>query len=158
MSAAGLYAASPWSELTAGGWQPFQALLKALAAIAAKHNVPLSAAATRYVLQQPGVAAVIVGWRLDASNIEANKAVFSFVLDATDLAAIAAAQDALTSLPGDCGDEYRYPPFLTASGDLSHHLTDADERAQRKEVERAIAADGRIEVSSGSPYEPIAVS
>ena len=25
-------------------------------------------------------------------------------------------------IPGDCGDEYRRPPFLTASGDLSHHL------------------------------------
>lgn len=22
----------------------------------------------------------------------------------------------------DCGDEYRMPPYLTASGDLSHHL------------------------------------
>ena len=27
-----------------------------------------------------------------------------------------------TPHPGDCGDEYRRPPFLTASGDLSHHL------------------------------------
>lgn len=25
-------------------------------------------------------------------------------------------------IPGDCGDEYRKAPFLTASGDLSHHL------------------------------------
>jgi enamine deaminase RidA (YjgF/YER057c/UK114 family) len=28
-----------------------------------------------------------------------------------------------TPVQGDCGDEYRVPPFLTASGDLSHHLT-----------------------------------
>ena len=28
----------------------------------------------------------------------------------------------MTPIPGDCGDEYRKPPFLTASGDLSHHL------------------------------------
>ncbi|BEJ12320.1 hypothetical protein CspHIS471_0207800 [Cutaneotrichosporon sp. HIS471] len=139
----------------AGGWKPFQALIESLAKIAAKHTVPLSAVATRYVLQQPGVAAVIVGSRLDASNIEANRAVFSFTLDATDLAAIAAAQDELTALPEDCGDEYRYPPFLTASGDLSHHLSEDDD-VHRKEVERVIAADGRIEVSSGSPYEPIA--
>ena len=27
-----------------------------------------------------------------------------------------------TPIPGDCGDEYRRPPYLTASGDLSHHL------------------------------------
>ncbi|CAK9783913.1 Aldo/keto reductase [Cutaneotrichosporon oleaginosum] len=139
----------------AGGWAPFQALLQALTKIAAKHTVPISAVAIRYALQQPGVAAVVIGARLDASNIDANKVVFTFVLDAEDLAAILAAQDALTPLPGDCGDEYRYPPFLTASGDLSHHLAD-DERAQREEVERVAAADGRIEVSSGSPYEPIA--
>ena len=25
-------------------------------------------------------------------------------------------------IPGDSGDEYRKPPFLTASGDLSHHV------------------------------------
>jgi enamine deaminase RidA (YjgF/YER057c/UK114 family) len=28
----------------------------------------------------------------------------------------------LRPIPGDCGDEYRRPPYLTASGDLSHHL------------------------------------
>ena len=28
----------------------------------------------------------------------------------------------LNSIPGNCGDEYREPPFLTASGDLSHHF------------------------------------
>lgn len=28
----------------------------------------------------------------------------------------------LEPIPGDCGDEYRKPPFLTASGDLSHHF------------------------------------
>jgi hypothetical protein len=28
----------------------------------------------------------------------------------------------LIPVPGDCGDEYRKPPFLTASGDLSDHL------------------------------------
>ena len=35
---------------------------------------------------------------------------------------IGAAAGALDPIPGDCGDEYRRPPFLTASGDLSHHL------------------------------------
>ena len=29
---------------------------------------------------------------------------------------------ATAPIPGDCGDEYRRPPYLTASGDLSHHL------------------------------------
>ena len=35
---------------------------------------------------------------------------------------ITAAQSLLEPIPGNCGDEYRKPPFLTASGDLSHHL------------------------------------
>ena len=30
--------------------------------------------------------------------------------------------DELDPIPGDCGDEYRKAPFLTASGDLSHHV------------------------------------
>ena len=38
------------------------------------------------------------------------------------LADLDEAMAALDPIPGDCGDEYRVPPFLTASGDLSHHL------------------------------------
>jgi hypothetical protein len=37
-------------------------------------------------------------------------------------ALIQAAFASTTHIPGDCGVEYRHPPFLTASGDLSHHL------------------------------------
>ena len=32
----------------------------------------------------------------------------------------------LKPIPGDCGDEYRKEPFLTATGDLSEHLEDAN--------------------------------
>ena len=32
------------------------------------------------------------------------------------------AQKKLNPIHGDCGDEYRNPPYLTASGDLSHHI------------------------------------
>ena len=39
-----------------------------------------------------------------------------------DISDIKKAQNSLIPIPGDCGDEYRKPPFLTASGDLSHHL------------------------------------
>ena len=31
-------------------------------------------------------------------------------------------QKNINAIPGGCGDEYRKPPFLTASGDLSHHI------------------------------------
>lgn len=46
-----------------GGWTLFQELLAALDEIAAEHGVSLAAVASRHVLDQPGVAAVIVGAR-----------------------------------------------------------------------------------------------
>ena len=51
-----------------------------------------------------------------------NLQLFSFALDDEDRALLNAAFAATTRIPGDCGDEYRRPPFLTASGDLSQHL------------------------------------
>ena len=69
------------------------------------------------------VASVIVGVRLGENDHRAdNLKSLSFPFDAEDRAAISEATGALDPVPGDCGDEYRKPPFLTASGDLSHHL------------------------------------
>jgi hypothetical protein len=79
----------------------------------------------RYVLQLPSVTAVIVGSHLSASTQEyttRNLDTFSLTLDPHDLASIAKAQELLLSIPGDTGDEYRRPPYLTATGDLSQHL------------------------------------
>eukprot|EP01063_Lacrimia_lanifica_P000930 TRINITY_DN10453_c0_g1_i2.p1 TRINITY_DN10453_c0_g1~~TRINITY_DN10453_c0_g1_i2.p1 ORF type:complete len:516 (+),score=195.48 TRINITY_DN10453_c0_g1_i2:43-1590(+) len=107
-----------------GGWAVLQGILEAAAGVAKKHNVSVSNVATRWVLEQPAVAAVLVGARLGESEHRADNAkVFSFAFDADDHAAIGAALQAAKTLPGDCGDEYRRPPFLTASGDLTHHLT-----------------------------------
>ncbi len=61
------------------------------------------------------------GWARDSIASDNLKAL-GLTFDDEDRAAIGAATDALTEIPGDCGDEYRKPPFLTASGDLSHHL------------------------------------
>ncbi len=47
-----------------GGWEALQAILAAAAAIARKHRVSIANVATRWVLDQPAVAAVIVGARL----------------------------------------------------------------------------------------------
>jgi enamine deaminase RidA (YjgF/YER057c/UK114 family) len=58
---------------------------------------------------------------------------------------------ALRPIPGDCGDEYRRPPFLTASGDLSHHLNAIAPAYPPVEVR-----PGRWRVSSGSMWEPLA--
>ncbi len=122
---------STWSQMkygrfikAAGGWAPFQGLLRAAHAIATKHSVSIASVASRWVLDQPGVAGVIVGARLGQSTHLADTAkLFTFTMDSDDRRAIAEAQSALTAIPGDCGDEYRYAPYLTASGDLSHHVS-----------------------------------
>jgi len=119
-----------WSEMkyarfvqAAGGWSALQGLLQALESIARKHGVSMANVACRHVLEQPFVAGVIIGARLGISErIEDNLRLFSFELDEEDRGALAAAQEALEPIPGDCGDEYRRAPFLTASGDLSHHF------------------------------------
>jgi len=56
-------------------------------------------------------------------------------------------------VPGDCGDEYRRPPFLTASGDLSHHLDTMPKIYRATRVEAPVA---RWRVDSGSVWEPLA--
>ncbi len=137
-----------------GGWPALQALLATLARIAARHGVSVSNVATRWVLQQPAVAAVIIGARLGEREHRAdNLKLFSFALDAADLAAIDSATAGLAPVPGDCGDEYRKPPFLTASGDLSHHLDAVPKVYQPEPVP---GRPGRLRVSTGSVWEPIA--
>ncbi len=119
-----------WSQMkygrfirAAGGWTPFQGLLTAIDAVARKHEVSMANVACRAILDRPAVGGVIVGARLGRSeHIEDNLRVFSFELDADDRDRIQAAQDAMSPVPGDSGDEYRKPPFLTAAGDLSDHL------------------------------------
>ena len=142
----------------AGGWEPFQGVLRALDEVARRHDVSISAVACRYVLDIPSVKAIIIGTRLSPESkryIPGNMQIFGFKLTEDDMALIARAQERLTEVPGDCGDEYRRPPFLTASGDLSDHLTESDQQAK---VREAIAAGKRVEYTSGSKWEPIAVS
>ncbi|MDE2396603.1 MAG: aldo/keto reductase [Burkholderiales bacterium] len=137
-----------------GGWQAVQGVLRAAQSIALKHGVSLSNVATRWVLEQPAVAAVIVGARLGESEHRGdNLRVFDFALDDDDRALLQAAFDRTLRLGGDCGDEYRRAPFLTASGDLSHHL---EALAPRWQAEPVPAAPGRRRVDSGSPWEPLA--
>ena len=136
-----------------GGWAALQVVLAAAAEIGRKHGVSIANVATRWVLDQPAVAAVIVGARLtEREHREDNAKVFSFALDDEDRGRLEAAFAQTTPVPGDCGDEYRKPPFLTASGDLSHHL------AGLPKVYRAVAASDRpdhLMIDSGSQWEPI---
>ena len=106
-----------------GGWVAFQEVLEAVSKIARKHGVSVSNVATRWVLDQPAVACVIIGARLgEREHREDNLRMFSFSLDSEDHSKLKEAFSKTKDLPGDCGDEYRRPPYLTASGDLSHHL------------------------------------
>ncbi|WP_274627257.1 aldo/keto reductase [Arvimicrobium flavum] len=138
----------------AGGWTAFQGILRAAGEIAKKHGVSISNVASRWVLQHPAVAATIVGARLgESEHRDDNLKVFDFALDAEDLARLDAAFAVTKPIPGDCGDEYRKPPYLTASGDLSHHLDAIPSVFKAAPVP---GARERQRVSSGSVWEPIA--
>ena len=137
-----------------GGWDALQTVLKAAQTIARKHRVSVSNVATRWVLEQAAVAAVIVGARLGESEHRAdNLRPFEFQLDADDHAVLDQAFAMTRRLSGDCGDEYRQPPFLTASGDLSHHLDAVAPLWPRQPVP---GYSQRWTIDSGSAWEPIA--
>lgn len=72
-----------------GGWEWFQALLRALDGIAKKHGQSIANVATRWVLQKPHVAGAIVGAR-NASHVNEHRLIFAegFALDDEDLARI----------------------------------------------------------------------
>ncbi|WP_100181837.1 aldo/keto reductase [Candidatus Nitrosotenuis aquarius] len=94
-----------------GGWTLFQKLLHTLDKIAKKHHTSIPNVATRFILDKPQVAGVIIGARLGiAQHIEQNKQTFSLNLDSDDYSAIqeitSQAND-LFDVIGDCGSEYR---------------------------------------------------
>ncbi|KAI1472224.1 aldo/keto reductase [Daldinia caldariorum] len=102
--------------LSWGTWKEFQALLESLSTTAHKHGVSLTNVATRWVLQQPAVGAVIVGTRLGISDhVAENLKVFEFELDDSDMyninrIALGSSRQKVTTLfdkLGDCGNEYR---------------------------------------------------
>ena len=94
-----------------GGWQLFQELLEVLNTIAKKHNCSIANIATRFILDKPQVAGVIIGARLGISDhIEDNSKVFNLKLDQDDILSIStitSKSNDLFDTIGDCGDEYR---------------------------------------------------
>jgi aryl-alcohol dehydrogenase-like predicted oxidoreductase/enamine deaminase RidA (YjgF/YER057c/UK114 family) len=154
-------AVADWSKMkyqrfidAVGGWPALQGILQAAQAIGTKHGVSVSNVASRWVLDLPAVAAIIVGARLgESEHRNDNLKVFDFALDEQDQALLAAAFNGSRRIQGDCGDEYRKPPFLTASGDLSHHLDAVPAMWERKPVE---GRPGRWTIDSGSVWEPLA--
>ena len=150
---------STWSEMkygrfiqAAGGWAVFQYLLRTIHKVAQGHGVSMANVACRSILDEPAVGGIIVGARLGASeHIDDNRRLFGFSLDANDRKEIEAAVQKLRPVPGNSGDEYRKPPYLTASGDLSHHLESLPPPYPVK-----TGPDGRTLVLSGTEWETLA--
>ena len=134
-----------------GGWGVFQDILKALAQVGEKHDVSVANVATRWIIEQPAVGAIIVGARLgEREHRDDNLRALSFALDDDDRAIIDGACAGSKRITGDCGHEYRRPPFLTASGDLSHHLDNLPK------VYSAVPMPGRpnrLRIDSGTIWE-----
>ena len=136
-----------------GGIDPYP-VLGALATIAQRHGVSLSNVANRWVLDHPAVACAIIGARPgERDHRSDNRRAFGWTFDAQDHLLLESALAVTRPVPGDCGDEYRRPPFLTASGDLSHHLA-ALPRCYA--AQRVAGNASRYRVDSGSQWEPLA--
>ena len=120
-----------WSQMkykrfidVTGGWKKFQNLLKTLDELSIRNNTSISNISSRYILEDPNVASVIIGARLgESDHINENKKIYDVNFSEEDKKLLSKSLNLLDVVPGDCGDEYRKPPFLTASGDLSHHLS-----------------------------------
>lgn len=77
-----------------GSWELFQELLETLAAVGERHGASLSTVALRWVLDRPGVAAVIVG-ATGARHLAATRRALELELDGADRARLdAVLQDA----------------------------------------------------------------
>jgi aryl-alcohol dehydrogenase-like predicted oxidoreductase/enamine deaminase RidA (YjgF/YER057c/UK114 family) len=145
-----------WSQMkykrfidAAGGWERFQSLLAVLAGVAERLDVSVANVATRYILDAPAVAGVIVGARLgESDHIEDTLRLFDVDLDDQAVEEIEGGLELLDAIPGDCGDEYRRPPFLTAAGDLSDHLD-----SMPAPYPTASGPHGRVQVRSGTIWE-----
>ena len=148
-----------WSQMkykrfidAAGGWAKFQTVLSTVARVAARLGVSVANVACRYILDAPAVAGIIVGARLLRSeHVDDNLALFDFTLDEDGRHSIASALGEFDAIHGDCGDEYRRPPFLTAAGDLSDHFDDFP-----PPYPTDVGTDGRRRASTGTVWEDVA--
>jgi aryl-alcohol dehydrogenase-like predicted oxidoreductase len=84
----------------AGGWAHFQRLLQVLHGVAATHGSTIGAVAVRAVLDEPAVAATIVGAR-HAGHLPATLAATQLQLSPADRAAIRTIVDGAPALAGD---------------------------------------------------------
>ena len=148
-----------WSEMKykrfideSGGWDAYQNLLNVVNQIAQNNDVSIANICSRYILENPLVAGIIIGARLGENNhIKDNLNILKTKISNEEINLIRDAQKELNLIPGDCGDEYRKPPYLTASGDLSHHFQEIP-----KIYDSNILVEGREHVSSNTKWEELA--
>lgn len=148
-----------WSQMkykrfidAAGGWSWYQSMLSTLSTIAQNKNCSIATIASTYMSKAPAVGSIIIGARLgESSHFEENKKILSITFTDDEIEAIEKILNAAKPIPGNCGDEYRKPPFLTASGDLSHHL-----REFPKPYPTKIESINISKVYSGTPWESLA--
>ena len=78
---------------------------------AEKHDCSIANIATKFILDKPQVAGVIIGARLGITDhIEDNGKVFDLKIEQDDIlliSAVTAKANDLFDVIGDCGDEYR---------------------------------------------------
>jgi len=133
-------------------WKQFQDLLKQLDGISKKLDLSIAQLASLYIKEEFHCNSVIIGARLgELEHITENKQVSNMGLDEESKLEIAHCLKQFNSVNGDCGDEYRYPPFLTASGDLSHHIASFPPAFQVKDE-----GNSRYSASSGTIWESFA--
>ena len=77
--------------------------------------------------------------------------VFDINLDGDDINLIENEQRQLLPISGDCGDEYRKAPILTAAGDLTHHFDALPKPYKSIEITK-----NRNTVNSGTLWEDLA--
>ncbi|TCL64183.1 aldo/keto reductase [Rhizobium sp. BK251] len=101
-----------------GGWDLFQTLLRALRAVADRHEADIATIASAWVLRQPQVAAVIVGARNQAHAL-ANARILDVDLGMADLAEIGAV---IAEAKGPEGDVYTLERDRTGRhGSIMHY-------------------------------------
>jgi aryl-alcohol dehydrogenase-like predicted oxidoreductase len=110
-----------------GGWPAFQRLLEALGDIASRHRVGIANVAQRWVLDQPGVGAVIVGFRGEASA-RRTLDTLGLSLTADDHAQLASVLAAMPMPAGDVYDVERDPESVHA-GIIRYNLNKAADGA-----------------------------
>jgi aryl-alcohol dehydrogenase-like predicted oxidoreductase len=87
----------------AGGWDLFQSLLQTLRMIGDRHNVSIASVASRWVLEQDRVAAVIIGAR-NRAHLHRYAELFGFSLQKQDLEELNRVKQQMNVPPGDVFD------------------------------------------------------